>query len=629
MISLIGNLCLCAGMISVTLCTLCVLLPRSTKAITFAAIKCCFIAQSALTALSFSALVYGFYISDFSIQNVFLNSSSIVPTLFKVSGAWASHEGSILLWYAMLSIVASLCVYHSDQLLLKTSILILTPILLGFGAFIYFVSNPFIKMQINMPHQGMGLNPLLQDIGLSLHPPMLYIGYVTYLAPFLYSCLSLLHPERSSECIKNSVTFSKFGWLTLTIGVSLGSWWAYRELGWGGFWFFDPVENISLLPLISAIAFHHSLIFASRNSALVKWAILLGITTFLLTLLGTFLVRSGMLTSVHSFADNSGKAKVLLWIASSLAVFSYSLYITRFNLISSDKPLIPSLKARGIFSANIIWVLSIITLLFAIVYPIILGLTGKNVVVSIEYYTNTFIPLTIPTLLLAGSFAYFKAKNTTYIDYYVSLLIAGLIGALAHFKIQSHSPMIIIAIFSSVFLMVSTVLKTLEKSNYLKQVLSPKMTAMLLSHFGYGLMALSITLNSSMQNEFDFIGKQGDVRQYNGYKITLQNIAYSKHANYYRQIAEFWIESPESEVTILKPENRFYEIEQAITAESDIYSYLTHDLYAVLSKIDDDIIHAKIYYRPCIGLLWVSAMIIIGGLLISLLSSHQRVPKFT
>ncbi|MES2215144.1 MAG: cytochrome c-type biogenesis CcmF C-terminal domain-containing protein [Pseudomonadota bacterium] len=629
MTSLIGNLLLGFGCLFVAFSLVIIVLAQyNLGKIAFSKIaKYLFIGQSVLTTLSFCVLIYSFYISDFSIQNVFLNSSSITPLIFKISGAWASHEGSILLWYSLLSIVASLCIKNIDNALLPASIFILSPIILGFGMFVYLYSNPFTSLSINSPHQGMGLNPLLQDIALIIHPPILYMGYVSYLAPFLYSCLSLIYPAKSLECVKASMIFSKFGWLMLTIGVGLGSWWAYRELGWGGFWFFDPVENISLLPLISAIAFHHSLIFSVLHLKLIRWTIFFGLTTFLLTLLGTSLVRSGLLTSVHSFADNTGRAQILLWIFMILASFSYGLYIWRINTLASSK-LFPYSKEQGVLFGNITWIAILLTLLFAILYPVVLGILGVTISVGTEYFIKTFLPLSVPILLLAGSFAYFKAKNTRRLDFYISALVACLSSFIFYALLPEYSPLIGSAIFGSVFLMVSTIAKLLEKSNYFKAPLSSKMAAMLISHFGYGMMALCITLNSSLQSEFDFIGKRGDVVNTEKYKITLQNITYSQHDNYYRQIVEFWLESSDNKTVILRPENRFYEIEKSITAESDIYSYLTHDLYAVLSKVNGDIIHAKIYYRPCVSLLWISIIIIAGGIFVSLLSKKSNTAAF-
>ncbi len=622
-------------------------------------------AFSAISA--FGVLVTGFYLSDFSIQNVFLHSSNITPLLFKISAAWASHEGSMLLWFAMLSVVSYTCFPRASVSEIQgsreipetlgssprdtmSSYIILGSILCAFSAFIYFTSNPFTAIAIK-PHQGMGLNPILQDLGLAIHPPILYMGYVTYLAPFLYSCMALMNPARELEYMKKCVTYSKFGWMMLLTGVSLGSWWAYRELGWGGFWFFDPVENISLMPLIAATAFHHSLIFTVHNGQLIRWTIFFGLSIFLLTLLGTFLVRSGLLTSVHTFADDSGRGIYLAMIFGIAAVFAYGLFIN--SVIASEaKQFSKTPKMTGVLFGNIIWLGGLVIILFSLIYPLILAKFGYDISVSPEFFLETFIPVMMPIALLAGTFAYFKASGTLMRDYYISAGLALLLTYIVFFGFDPRllgvlsSPsealgsnprktvIITIAIFSGFFLMLSTIFKFLEKTDYFRKNLSSKMAAMLLSHFGYGLMVLSISLNSAWQSEVDFIGKRGDVlslrsanqdprvlgdlRVKHEGKITLQNILYGQGPNYYRQIAEFWIEDPDGHTLILRPENRLYKVEQAITAESDIYSSLWTDVYAVLSKIDDDVVHAKIYSRPFIGLLWIACAMMAGGVLITL-----------
>jgi cytochrome c-type biogenesis protein CcmF len=583
-------------------------------------------AQTIFVITSFGCLVAAFFTSDFTIQNVFLHSSSITPILFKISGAWASHEGSQLLWFTLLSIVSYITLNNkflaANSEILKTAILIITPILLSLCLFIYHAANPFTTFSIT-PHQGVGLNPILQDAALAIHPPILYLGYVIYIAPFTYSCLALLHPSHFNELMKAAVRFSKIGWLMLLVGISLGSWWAYRELGWGGYWFFDPVENVSLIPLIMATSFHHSLIFTLHNAKLSRWTLFFGLNIFPITLIGSFLVRSGMLTSVHSFAD-AGYTEVLLLIFISVFCFGNILYLTKFRSLSSPV-LFPKSKEQGIFFANLFWLASVITILFSIIYPVILKLIGHDITVQLKYFTHTFIPLLVPIILLAGSFAYFKAKNLSYRDYYLSIIISIISCIVIYLTLQITGILLYIILFSSIFLLFSTIFKLLEKSPYFSVSLSNKMLSMLLGHFGFGLLTLSIALNTSLQSEIDFIGKIGHTLKAKEYNVTLKNIHFDEIDNYYTQTAEFWIEPAKGKTIILKPENRLYKIEQAITAESSIYSYLTADVYAVLNKVNENTIHAKIYYRPYISFIWLSLMIMALGILVSI-SNYKTKP---
>lgn len=617
MISTTGHLLLFCSIIASTITIISALFTQA-RAVQYA------LNIQALSALSaFCMLIVGFCLSDFSLQNVFMHSSSITPLLFKISAAWASHEGSILLWFALLSIVSALCIngglIQGDLALLKASGIILGSLLFAFGAFIYYACDPFLAISIKA-HQGMGMSPILQDVALAIHPPILYMGYVSSLAPFLFCNLALIYPSKALDIIRACGVWSKFSWLMLLAGVSLGSWWAYRELGWGGFWFFDPVENISLMPLIAATAFHHSLIFTVHNGKMIRWTVFLGLSVFLLTLLGTFLVRSGLLTSVHAFADNSGRTAWLLGIFGGVASASYLLYIVRLRQLASPK-LFPGSKEQGVYFGNIIWIGAIITILFAVVYPVVLMKFGYNITVSTDYFVTTFIPIVIPTILLAGTFAYFKAQGTKMRDYYISSGLAVLVTYIFY----SHFGIIItIACFSGAFLIISTIFKFLEKTRFFRDSLSPKMAAMLLSHAGYGLMVLSIAINSAMQSEADFIGKRGDSINSKEYRITLRNISYSQGENYYRQITEFWLEDKSGQTLILRPENRLYHVEKAMTAESDIYSSLWADTYAVLSKIDGDVVHAKIYWRPGIGLLWIAMTMMGGGIVISLLGKKRQ-----
>lgn len=576
-------------------------------------------AQTISIIASFCCLIAAFYTSDFAIQNVFLNSSSITPLLFKISGAWASHEGSELLWFTLLSIVSYITLSNkflaANSEILKTAIFIVTPILLSLCLFIYHAANPFTTLSIT-PHQGVGLNPILQDAALAIHPPILYLGYVMYVAPFTYSCLALLYPVHFKELMHVTLRFSKIGWLMLLVGISLGSWWAYRELGWGGYWFFDPVENISLIPLIMATAFHHSLIFTLHSAKLSRWTLFFGLNIFPITLIGSFLVRSGMLTSVHSFAD-AGYTEFLLLIFISVFCFGNILYLAKFRSLPSPS-LFPQSKEQGVFFGNIFWLASVITISFSVIYPVILKQMGEDVTVQLKYFTHTFIPLSVPIILLAGSFAYFKAKNLSYRDYYLSIILSIVICIIIYLKLQITGILLYIILFSSIFLLFSTIFKLLEKSQYFSASLSNKMLSMLLGHFGFGLLTISIALNTSLQSEIDFIGKMGHKMVAKEYQIILKNITFDEIDNYYAQTAEFWIEPSKGKTVILKPENRLYKIEQAITAESSIYSYLTADIYAVLNKVNENTIHAKIYYRPYISFIWLSLIIMAIGILVSI-----------
>lgn len=625
--------------------------------------------------LAFLTLVYGFITSDFSLQNVFLNSSTLKPLIFKIAASWASHESSILLWLCLLQIIGSFYIflarYYSEESIAKLqnsqllaqsgaiepkhlcwqssirmslpyrtpiSIITLSIIYLLFASFIYLTSNPFTVLSFK-PMEGLGLNPMLQDIALVIHPPLLYLGYVSYSIPFAIACKILWTANTNQIELKLLKKFANLGILFLSTGVTLGSWWAYRELGWGGFWFFDPVENISLLPWLSGIALHHCVLITIRSGKMQGLTITLSIITFLLAIFGTFLVRSGLIDSIHSFASSPQRAIYMLAIFSIIALGSLILLVfrggssLRYKELLSDEEIvgerevlneIPSAVSlrcnsvtelstiNGIFFGTILFLISLIVLLSSILYPLIYSIIyEESITISEKFFINNFIIFLIPTLLLAGIFT----TKQSWRRHIFILILSLILTYISSYKIN-YGMISVITIIFSLFVMITTIYVFITHFRY---KLSVKTVSMLLGHFGFGLLALSITFNSLLQNEIDFVGKIGGKISKGELEVSLQNIKFASGPNYYRQIAELWVQDKRNNITILKPENRFYIIEKTLSQESDIYSYLTYDLYAVLNKVDGETIHAKIYYRPMISFIWISALIIINGFLIGIL----------
>ncbi|WP_045799781.1 heme lyase CcmF/NrfE family subunit [Rickettsia bellii] len=606
------------------------------------------------TLLAFCTLVYAFIVSDFSLQNVFLNSSTLKPLIYKIAGSWSSHEGSILLWFTLLQIVSCCYIFLiKNQEDKKLPIIILSIIQLLFSSFIYFTSNPFNTFSF-IPKEGLGLNPMLQDIALSIHPPLLYLGYVSYVVPFTIVCAMLVSSrssmsfpqKRESSSFANYLldsrfcgndisllkTFSNIGILFTTIGIALGSWWAYRELGWGGFWFFDPVENISLFPWLSGIMLHHSIIVMTRTGNMQNWTSILSIVTFLLVIFSTFLVRSGFITSIHSFAFSPERGIYLLVIFLIMGISALGSYcvipqldcgILGYNLWhkipwSSHGMTINNkndTKEKGITIGNTLFLLSLIVLISATLYPLAYSLfDDKPVIIDERFFINNFLIFVIPILFTIGLFTTKSSIRKHIIILILSLIATYLISLRVNFRVISF-----LTTIASIFLMLHNILYFIVKTNYFRQSLKTSTASMILGHFGFALIAFSITMNALLQSEMDFTGSVGTSTKFNEFKVTLQNVKFAQGKNYYRQIAEFWLEDNNHNITILKPENRLYIVEKGLSQESDIYSYLLYDLYAVLSNIDDDIIHAKIYYKPMMSFIWLGVFITVSGFLIGLL----------
>ena len=621
----------------------------------------CFYTAILCTLLAFCTLVYAFIVSDFSLQNVFLNSSTLKPLIYKIAGSWSSHEGSILLYFTLLQIVSCCYIFLiKNQEDKKLPIIILSIIQLLFSSFIYFTSNPFNTFSFT-PKEGLGLNPMLQDIALSIHPPLLYLGYVSYVVPFTIVCASMLshycvdhirsyHPVawELEPVIKNTKffwipwtshgmtlikTFSNIGILFTTIGIALGSWWAYRELGWGGFWFFDPVENISLFPWLSGIMLHHSIIFMTRTRNMQNWTSILSIVTFLLVIFSTFLVRSGFITSIHSFAFSPERGIYLLVIFLIMGISALGVYIRtmsfprkRESSFSFINYLLDSrfrgndIKEKGITIGNTLFTLSLIVLISATLYPLAYCLfDDKPVIIDERFFINNFLIFVIPLLFTIGLFTTKSSIRKHIIILILSLIATYLISLRVNFRVIS-----VLTTIASIFLMLHNILYFIVKTNYFRQSLKASTASMILGHFGFALIAFSITMNALLQSEMDFTGNVGTSRKFNEFKVTLQNVKFAQDKNYYRQIAEFWLEDNNHNITILKPENRLYIVEKGLSQESDIYSYLLYDLYAVLSNIDDDIIHAKIYYKPMMSFIWLGVFITVSGFLIGLLRKKEE-----
>nr|WP_041405073.1 heme lyase CcmF/NrfE family subunit [Rickettsia prowazekii] len=615
-----------------------------TQAITFYASSLCSI-------FAFCTLVYAFITSDFSVQNVFLHSSTLKPLIYKISGSWSSHEGSMLLWFCLLQIVSCCYIFCLEDKMLKfSSIIILSAIQLLFSSFIYFTSNPFHMFSF-VPKEGLGLNPMLQDIALSIHPPLLYLGYVSYAVPFTIVCAIFLIAVISRldnnlpgyftgykitqlsdriTSIRLLKIFAGCGILFTTIGISLGSWWAYRELNWGGLWFFDPVENISLFPWLSGIMLHHSIIVTTKTNRMQHWTIILSIITFLLVIFSTFLVRSGFINSIHAFAFSSERWIYLLVILCIIGIGGLYVII-RLNNCSIEKTIYNTfnwnthsncnmtIKEKAILIGNIFFLFSLIILICATLYPTIYALfNDKPIIINEEFFIKNFIIFVIPILCTIGLFTTNSSIKKHIIMLMLSLIITYFILLNIKFSVIS-----ILTIMTSIFLMLHNVHYLLVKTNYFRNSLKASSTSMILGHFGVALIAFSITMNSLLQSEMDFIGEVGTSKTFNAFKVTLQNIKFAQGKNYYRQIAEFWLEDHKNNITILKPENRFYIIEQKLSQESDIHSYLLYDLYAVLSNIDGKIIHAKIYYKPMMSFIWIGVILTTAGFVIALIRKNS------
>lgn len=524
--------------------------------------------QTIAISISCILLLYAFITNDFSVQNVFLYSSTKQPLAYKIASLWANHNSSLLFLITLFAIVTTIAAKSVKEDLVSK---IFAAMISIFALIIYLTSSPFGVIK-SMPHEGLGMNPVLQDMAITIHPPMLYLGYVVYSIPFGFFLAMLLDKKYSDILIQKAFYASKLALTFLTIGISLGSWWAYRELGWGGYWFFDPVENISLIPWLIGLALHHCFILYNRKGSCFKSIIALGITNMIVIILGILLVRSGALISVHSFASNIRGGVYIMGVFIAFTIFVFAIYISR---ISDIEPKIKSsnlsLQDKALNLGSILVIASAIFVWIGTLYPIIYQFLTRNTIsISVRYFYITFIPLGIIIVILA-----------------------------------SISPHI---------------------TNSFKLRINAKNSAMMLSHSGVLMLAIGVFLNAFLKQDFEFIGKIGDSIKHADITISLQNIRYSSGPNYYRQIGEFWVDY-KGEITILKPENRLYKVENSLSAESDIYSFIPYDIYAVLGNVEkDNTMHANIYIRPWMSLIWGGMALVAIGIVLGISRETHRSP---
>jgi len=582
--------------------------------------------------ISFFSLMYSHIISDFSVLNVFQNSHTTKPLLYKISGVWGNHEGSMILWILVLIIFnyfIQTSLNKKNLVLISKTLQIQALIIIGFLLFSLITSNPF-EVISPIPPDGLGFNPLLQDPALAIHPPLLYIGYVGFSAAFSISIATMSVSEKEREnWHKYMKPFVLAAWSCLTFGIALGSIWAYYELGWGGWWFWDPVENASLMPWLLGTALIHSLITVEKKKSLQTWVLLLSILTFLLSVTGTFLVRSGILTSVHTFALDPERGIYILAFIALLGGYSLLLYGLKSKSFL-NKNYLSFLSREGLILVNnIIMIIVCATVFLGTMYPLIIeAFTNNKISVGEPYFNSTVVPVMIPAILIMGigpilSWGDNKSKKNLdilipsifltfvftiiFLWIYNSFNLYGIVGLVMSFWIISNIILVQIKHFQ----------KKIDIKKIKKNIIPKSSLGMTLSHLGIGLLILGITGSSVWQKEKIVKMNINDKTFIHNYSILFKEVNQIDGPNYIALRGNFLIYDKKNKlVTELKPENRFYPVAQNSTTEASIHTNLLRDLYIVLGDGDRKngwII--RIYYNPLVIWIWLGVLaIFIGGL---------------
>lgn len=603
------------------------------------------VAQMLLVLVAYGALTWAHVVSDFSVMNVVQNSHSAKPMLYKVSGVWGNHEGSMMLWIVMLTVFGAAVAVFGRNLppSLKARVLAVQGLIgVGFLLFILTTSNPFIRV-VPAPLDGNDLNPLLQDPGLAFHPPFLYAGYVGFSIAFSFAVAALIEGRVDPAWARWVRPWTLAAWSTLTAGIALGSWWAYYELGWGGWWYWDPVENASFMPWLAGTALLHSAIVVEKRDALKTWTILLAIITFSLSLMGTFLVRSGILTSVHAFAVDPARGVfilVLLGIATGGSLLLYSLRA-------------PTLKAGGLFAPisregslvlnNLLLSTATATVFIGTLYPLFLDVMklGK-VSVGAPFFNATFVPVAIPMVIamVVGPFLAWKRGDLP--GALTRLWSAGVAVvvcvAIAAYITNGGGPLLALvgialaawAFFGSLaeFAERIRLFRVPAKDSWNRAVHLPRSAwGMTIAHACLGISILGMTGTSAWQTEVIQAMKPGETAQLAHYSVRFDSVGEVQGANFRAEEGVFTVTRDGKTVATLKPQRRSYPVTRMTTTESAIHTTVFSDVYIALGDPTQNGTAwiVRLYHHPLVPWIWLGALGMMAGGLVSLSDRRFRV----
>ncbi|MBT3697118.1 MAG: heme lyase CcmF/NrfE family subunit [Gammaproteobacteria bacterium] len=590
--------------------------------------------QFPLVLIAFICLIISFVDDDFSLKYISSNSNSALPFFYKISATWAGHEGSMLLWCLILSFWTFMASIYSKSLDIQFRIKFLSVmgfLNLGFLLFLVFTSNPFEK-NISIPIDGKDLNPLLQDFGLIVHPPMLYMGYVGLSVVFSFAVTCLLQNDFKKEWARWIRPWALMSWSFLTLGIALGSWWAYYELGWGGWWFWDPVENASFMPWLITTALIHSLITCEQKSMFKNWTILLSIMAFSLSLLGTFLVRSGILISVHSFANDPARGAFILLFLTIVVGGSLLIYFRNSPKIKDNISFDFFSRESFFLINNILLVTATFTILLGTMYPLFLDLLGlEKISVGVPYYNAVFLPIMTPLALLAGYIPILflsKNKDKKYLinHLFMSLLVILFLSFFSMIFFDNFNFSTLLGVF--IFIWISfNIIYDLIKRYYVSNTRNVFFIniGMTLAHLGLAVFILGATIVENNKIEKEIVAKIGETIKIKNYAFKFTNLSQYEGPNYTGIKAQFLVYENNTLITELYPEKRIYASNDMPMTEAGIDPGLSRDLYITLgSLINDDVWSIRIYHKPFIRLIWLGALMMVLGGVLSVLSKRKR-----
>jgi cytochrome c-type biogenesis protein CcmF len=608
--------------------------------------RSCALIGFTLTALAMLALMHAYVVSDFSVINVAENSHSDKPLLYKITGVWGNHEGSMLLWVFMLSLCAAAVALFSNNLppALQARVLAVQGMIaVGFLLFILLTSNPFLRTFPPAPN-GNGLNPVLQDPGLAFHPPFLYLGYVGFSVAFAFAVAALLEGRVDAAWARWVRPWTLASWCALTIGIAMGSWWAYYTLGWGGWWFWDPVENASFMPWLVGTALIHSSIVVEKRDTLKSWTILLAIITFSLSLVGTFLVRSGVLTSVHAFATDPQRGTFILLLLIAAIGGSLTLYAIRAPALKGGGLFAPISREGALVLNNVLLSCGCATVFLGTLYPLFLdAVGGPKLSVGFPFFNRTFAPMMVPMIIAVGIGPMLAWKRGDILGALQRLWVAYIATALVllvAFYVTYGGPVLAVLGFGLAAWLAAAVLTEFAERIRLFRVpfgdslrraihLPRSAYGMTFAHFGLAVSVAGFAA-SAFDKEAIEILKPGGTIGIAGYELTLEGVTRIPGPNYIADDAAIRVTRDGTLVKVMHPERRFFPLQRQTTSETSIRTDFLSDLYVALGDADEaNNWTVRVYWKPLVPWIWIGCVIMAFGGVVSLSDRRWRVGAAT
>ena len=643
MIVELGHFCLILALFVTAVQSVVPLLGAARRHLGWMAVgRSCAIAAFLLIGLSMAALMHAYVTSDFSVVNVIENSHTDKPLLYKITGVWGNHEGSMLLWVFMLSLCAAAVALFSNNLppALQARVLAVQGMIgVGFLLFILFTSNPFLRAA-DPPANGHGLNPVLQDPGLAFHPPFLYLGYVGFSVAFAFAVAALIEGKVDAAWARWVRPWTLASWCALTIGIAMGSWWAYYTLGWGGWWFWDPVENASFMPWLAGTALIHSSIVVEKRETLKTWTILLAIVTFSLSLVGTFLVRSGVLTSVHAFATDPARGSFILALLLVAIGGSLALYAVRAPKLQGGGLFAPVSREGALVLNNLLLSCGCATVFLGTLYPLFLdAMNGPKLSVGFPFFNRTFVPLMVPMIVAVGIGPMLAWKRGDLLGALQRLWVAYIVAAVAAlvlFYVTYGGPVLaILGIAIAVWLAVAVATEWAERVGLFRMSLGASLRravhlpraayGMSIAHFGLAVFVAGVSASAFSQEALEVL-KPGGSMKLAAYDIALVGVEHVPGPNFTADRATIRVSSGGAPVATLYPERRFFPLQQQTTGETAIRTNFLADLYVALGEGDSaGNWTVRAYWKPLVPWIWIGAVIMAFGGLVSLSDRRWRV----